>query len=34
MEQASDAQRIDTTHLEVDDVVARIEDLVRARSPA
>ena len=34
MEPAPDARRIDTTHLEVDDVVAQIEDLVRARSPA
>jgi cytidylate kinase len=32
MEPAVDAERIDTTHLEVDDVVARIEELVRARS--
>jgi cytidylate kinase len=34
MEPAPDAQRIDTTHLEVDDVVSRIEDLVRARAHA
>ena len=34
MEPAADAQRIDTTHLEVDDVVSRIEDLVRARAHA
>ena len=34
MEPAADAQRIDTTHLEVDDVVSRIEDLVRARTHA
>jgi cytidylate kinase len=34
MEPAPDARRIDTTHLEVDDVVAEIEDLVRARSLA
>jgi cytidylate kinase len=34
MQPASDAEEIDTTHLEVDDVVARIEDLVRARSLA
>jgi CMP/dCMP kinase len=31
MEQAGDAVRIDTTHLEVEDVVARIEVLVRER---
>src|SRR5262245_2419242 len=34
MEPASDAPRIDTTHLEVDDVVTQIEDLVRARTLA
>ena len=34
MEPAADAQRIDTTDLEVDDVVTRIEDLVRARTHA
>jgi cytidylate kinase len=34
MQPASDAEQIDTTLLEVDDVVARIEDLVRARSLA
>jgi cytidylate kinase len=34
MEPAPDALRIDTTQLEVDDVVAQIEDLVRARSLA
>jgi cytidylate kinase len=34
MEPASDALEIDTTQLEVDDVVARIEDLVRTRSLA
>ena len=32
MQPAADAERIDTTDLEVDDVVARIEELVRARS--
>ena len=32
MEPAADAQRNDTTDLEVDDVVTRIEDLVRART--
>jgi CMP/dCMP kinase len=30
MQPADDAERIDTTHLEVDDVVDRIEELVRA----
>ena len=34
MRPAPDAVEIDTTHLEVDDVVGRIEALVRARSPA
>ena len=34
MEPADDALVIDTTSLDVDDVVARIEDLVRARQPA
>ena len=34
MQPAADAEQIDTTVLEVDDVVARIEDLVRARSLA
>ncbi len=34
MQPADDAEQIDTTLLEVDDVVARIEDLVRARSLA
>ena len=34
MQPAPDAQEIDTTDLEVDDVVARIEALVRERSPA
>jgi cytidylate kinase len=34
MQPAEDAEEIDTTHLEVDDVVARIELLVRARSLA
>ena len=32
MQPADDAERIDTTELDVDDVVARIEGLVRARS--
>jgi cytidylate kinase len=32
MQPAEDAERIDTTHLEVDDVVERIEELIRARS--
>ena len=32
MQPADDAQQIDTTELEVDDVVARIEELVRARA--
>jgi cytidylate kinase len=32
MQPAEDAVQIDTTHLEVDDVVSRIEELVRARS--
>ncbi len=31
---ADDADEIDTTHLDVDDVVARIEELVRARAHA
>ena len=34
MRPADDAVEIDTTDLEVDDVVARIEELVRARQPA
>jgi cytidylate kinase len=34
MQPADDAQQIDTTDLEVDDVVARIEELVRARATA
>ncbi|MBA3364757.1 MAG: (d)CMP kinase [Actinobacteria bacterium] len=34
MQPAPDAELIDTTGLEVEDVVARIEDLVRARQPA
>jgi cytidylate kinase len=35
MRPAEDAQQIDTTHLEVDDVVDKIEELVaRARQPA
>jgi cytidylate kinase len=32
MRAAVDAEQIDTTHLEIDDVVARIEALVRARA--
>jgi cytidylate kinase len=34
MQPAEDAERIDTTYLEVDDVVGRIEQLIRARSLA
>jgi cytidylate kinase len=34
MQPAADAELIDTTHLEVDDVVERIEKLVRAHSVA
>jgi cytidylate kinase len=34
MQPADDAVQIDTTDLEVDDVVARIEELVRSRSTA
>ncbi len=34
MQPADDAEQIDTTDLEVDDVVARIEELVRARATA
>ena len=34
MQPAADAVQIDTTDLEVDDVVARIEELVRSRSTA
>jgi cytidylate kinase len=34
MQPAPDAERIDTTELDVDQVVARIEELVRARSLA
>jgi cytidylate kinase len=33
-QKADDATEIDTTDLEVDDVVTRIEDMVRARSAA
>ena len=32
MQPAEDAERIDTTELGIDDVIARIEDLVRART--
>ena len=34
MQAADDAERIDTTALSIDDVVAQIEELVRARQPA
>jgi cytidylate kinase len=34
MRPADDAEQIDTTELSIDDVVARIEELVRARQPA
>jgi len=34
MQPAADAERIDTTDLEVDEVVARIEELVRTRTAA
>ena len=34
MQAAPDAIVIDTTHLSVDEVVARIEELVRSRRPA
>ena len=34
MRPAEDAEEIDTTHLEVDEVVERIEELVRARTAA
>jgi cytidylate kinase len=34
MQPAEDAVQIDTTDLQVEDVVARIEELVRARSVA
>ncbi len=34
MQPAPDAQLIDTSELDVDQVVARIEDLVRARTAA
>jgi cytidylate kinase len=34
MRAAADAERIDTSKLTVDDVVARIEELVRTRQPA
>jgi cytidylate kinase len=34
MQRADDAVEIDTTDLDVEGVVARIESLVRARSPA
>jgi CMP/dCMP kinase len=34
MQPADDAMKIDTTELDIDDVVAQIEELVRARSAA
>ena len=34
MQPAADAERIDTTELDVDQVVSRIEELVRSRAPA
>jgi cytidylate kinase len=34
MRPAADAEQIDTTKLSIDDVVGRIEELVRARQPA
>jgi cytidylate kinase len=34
MQPAPDAREIDTTDLKVEDVVERIEELVRDRSPA
>ncbi len=34
MQPADDAIEIDTTDLDVEQVVARIEELVRARTPA
>ena len=34
MQPADDAEEINTTYLEVEDVVSRIEELVRARTPA
>jgi cytidylate kinase len=34
MRPAGDAELIDTTELDVEDVVGRIEQLVRARQPA
>jgi cytidylate kinase len=34
MQPAEDAEKIDTTTLDVEDVVARIEELVRAKQPA
>jgi cytidylate kinase len=34
MQPAEDAEQIDTTELDVEDVVARIEQMVRARQPA
>jgi cytidylate kinase len=34
MQPADDAERIDTTDLDVEQVVARIEELVRSRTPA
>jgi cytidylate kinase len=34
MQPAEDAEQIDTTDLDVDEVVARIEQLVRARTAA
>jgi cytidylate kinase len=33
MQRAADAEEIDTTHLAIEDVIARIEGLVRASSP-
>ncbi len=32
MQPAADAEEIDTTQLAIEDVIARIEDLVRVRS--
>ncbi len=32
MQPASDAQEIDTTNLPIEDVIGRIEELVRARA--
>jgi cytidylate kinase len=34
MEPADDAQELDTTHLSIDEVVARIEALARERATA